>query len=183
MTCIVGIVRDGKVYLGGDSAGVAGLDLTVRKDRKVFKNKDFAMGFTSSFRMGQILQYEFDPPPFEEFSPRTDDPVMEYMVRVLVPAVRESLKSHGYSKIDSNRESGGIFLVGFRDRLFSIQSDFQVAESTAGYQAVGCGESYALGAMFATSDKKSAKTALRNGLNAAATFSGGVCEPFHYVST
>ena len=30
MTCIVGLVHEGVVYIGGDSAGVAGLSLTVR---------------------------------------------------------------------------------------------------------------------------------------------------------
>lgn len=62
MTCIVGVTHKGRVYMGGDSAGVSGLDLTVRKDQKVFRNGEFAIGFTSSFRMGQILQYVFFPP-------------------------------------------------------------------------------------------------------------------------
>ena len=37
MTCIAAIAEKGKVYIGGDSAGVAGLDLTIRADEKVFK--------------------------------------------------------------------------------------------------------------------------------------------------
>ena len=35
MTCIVGLVHEGVVYIGGDSAGVGGLSLTVRADEKV----------------------------------------------------------------------------------------------------------------------------------------------------
>ena len=41
MTCIVGLVEKGNVYIGGDSAGVGGYSLTVRADRKVFRNGDF----------------------------------------------------------------------------------------------------------------------------------------------
>jgi hypothetical protein len=36
MTCIVGLVEEGKIYLGAVSAGVGGWSLTLRKDRKVF---------------------------------------------------------------------------------------------------------------------------------------------------
>lgn len=62
MTCIVGLVDKGSIYMGGDSAGVAGLSVTTRADEKVFLNGPFIMGFTTSFRMGQILRYKFVPP-------------------------------------------------------------------------------------------------------------------------
>ena len=52
MTCIVGLIDGRRVWMGGDSAGVSGLDITVRADAKVFRNGDFLIGFTSSFRMG-----------------------------------------------------------------------------------------------------------------------------------
>lgn len=45
MTCIVGLAVNGKTYIGGDSAGVGGYDLTIRRDAKVFTNGEFAMGF------------------------------------------------------------------------------------------------------------------------------------------
>jgi hypothetical protein len=32
VTCIVGLVEGGVVYIGGDSAGVSGYDLTVRAE-------------------------------------------------------------------------------------------------------------------------------------------------------
>src|SRR3546814_10742010 len=78
MTCIVGLVDDGKVYLGGDSAGVAGWSLTVRKDPKVFRVGDCIIGFTSSFRMGPLLAHSFQPPKWHD-----DYDVYEYMVRDL----------------------------------------------------------------------------------------------------
>lgn len=95
MTCIVGIAHEGKVYLGGDSAGVAGLDITKRKDVKVFQNDEFVMGFTSSFRMGQILHYSFTPP---KVAVEDADDLMAYMVRKFVPAVRAIFKSEGYAR-------------------------------------------------------------------------------------
>jgi hypothetical protein len=55
MTCIVGLRQGGKVFIGGDSAGISGWDVTVRADPKVFLSGPYAMGFTSSFRLGQLL--------------------------------------------------------------------------------------------------------------------------------
>ena len=74
MTCIVGLVHEGVVYIGGDSAGVAGLSLVVRAD-EMFRNGDFLMGFTTSFRMGQLLRYKLYPP-----RRHPDDRVAKYMV-------------------------------------------------------------------------------------------------------
>lgn len=56
MTAIVGLVEKGNVYIGGDSAGVAGLSISIRGDEKVFKVGPFIMGFTSSFRMRAITK-------------------------------------------------------------------------------------------------------------------------------
>lgn len=174
MTCIVGIAHEGKVYLGGDSAGVGGWESTERADKKVFVNGDFVMGFTSSFRMGQILQYAFTP---EKRHPDTD--VMAYMVTVFVDGVRNALKAGGYASANNN-ESGGTFLVGYAGRLFRIDSDYQVAESICGYDAVGCGDSHAKGALFAVPNLPVGER-MEMALKAAAHHSAGVRAPFNYV--
>jgi len=58
MTCIAGFVNKNEVWIGGDSAGVAGYNLRIRKDTKVFKvNGRFLIGYTNSFRMGQKKIY------------------------------------------------------------------------------------------------------------------------------
>ena len=51
MTCIVGLLHNKTIYIGGDSAGSNSSDLRVRKDTKVFENGPFLMGFTTSFRI------------------------------------------------------------------------------------------------------------------------------------
>jgi len=188
MTCIVGLVHNGKTHLAGDSAGVDGLHIVVRKDKKVFMNGEFAMGFTSSFRMGQILHYDFNPPSFDTFVAKAkddDDPVMEFMVRKFIPALRKAFKNHGFGRIEDNEESGGCFLVGFRGRLFQIDADYQVGENIVGYAAVGCGDSYAMGSLHSTGSHSALKPKrrLEAALEAAAEFSGGVCAPFNFVAS
>ena len=176
MTCIVGIVTsDGRVILGADSAGVGGLDLRIRRDAKAFTNGELIIGGTTSFRMLQLLQFDLSPPPIVEGR----EPYA-YAVRDLVPAIRTTLKNGGWMQSTNGRDEGGCFMVGFRGRLFTIHSDFQVAEATQSYEAVGCGADYAMGAMFARSDADP-MTRLQAGLNAAAKFSAGVAGPFSFV--
>ncbi len=172
MTCIVGLVHEGKVWIGADSAGVKGWDLVLRADSKVFVKDGFGFGFTTSFRMGQLLQHAFTIP---KRHPERD--LTAYMCTDFVDAIRACLKSGGYAKCADAVETGGDFLVGHAGRLFSIESDYQVAESLAPYQAVGCGQSFALGALFATEGLEPRRR-VQLALEAACAMSAGVRGPF-----
>ncbi len=177
MTAIVGLIDDGKIYMGADSAGVNGwLQHTSRADQKVFERKKFLFGFTSSFRMGQLLQYKMGIPLHDP-----EKEVFAYMVEDFVEAVRSCLKTGGYARKDNEEESGGTFLVGYRSRLFRIDGDYQVGESIIGYDACGCGEQPALGSLHSTAGIESLKPKQRiqMALEAAQEFSAGVREPFH----
>jgi hypothetical protein len=60
MTCIAGISdkETGITYLGGDSLGSNGYSGAINKQHKVFHLQDTneaIIGYTSSFRMGQLL--------------------------------------------------------------------------------------------------------------------------------
>lgn len=174
MTCIAGLVYDNTVFMGADSAGVDGrLQLTVRADQKVFINGDYIIGFTSSFRMGQLLRYAFKPPKY-----RADEKdLYEFMVTNFVDAVRKCLKEGGYVQVKDGEESGGCFLVGIHGRLFQIEEDFQVGESVQTFDAVGCGAAYALGAFSATHAMEPEKR-VRLALETAEKWSAGVRGPF-----
>ena len=172
MTCIVGLVDGDRVWMGGDSAGVNGLDITVRADTKVFRNGEMLIGFTSSFRMGQLLHYRLEPPHRD---PEAD--VFRYMVVDFVDAVRNCLKDGGYAHRSNDVETGGTFMVGYEGRLFSVQSDYQVGEAVRGYHAIGCGADYALGSLAST-EGLPAEERVRKALEVAELFSGGVRAPF-----
>lgn len=151
MTCIVGIAWNNKVVLGADSAGMDAWYRTMpRRDKKLFRsgsddpNETMLIGYTSSFRMGQILEHHVSSPRHY-----ADVDVHTYLVREWIPAARRALKDQGFTEIDNNRESGGQFLIGYRRRLFAVYDDFQVAEPQEPFWAVGCGADYALGAIHA----------------------------------
>ena len=188
MTCIVGLVHNKKVYIGGDSAGVSCSSIHTRADKKVFINGDFIMGFTSSFRMGQLIEHSFIPPSRLIFTEEKElkykyddvpDSLFRYMVLDFVNHLKYSLENGGFMKVVEGEHRGGTFLVGTEGRLFTIDSDFQVAEQVSDYTAVGIGEEYALGAMHALeySTCKPRKK-LKIALEAASEFSTGVCGPF-----
>ena len=181
MTCIVGITQDGIVTLGADSCGSAGTSKSVRADKKIFANGEFLIGFTSSFRMGQLLQCVFSPPKHH-----VDVDEFKYMVADFIPAVRACFSAGGYSRQNNGEDTGGTFLVGYRGRLFTIESDFQVGENLCGFDAVGCGSDLALGSLFTSARMVASKSGAslhraHLALNAAAAFSGGVCGPFHLL--
>ena len=176
MTCIVGLVDGGKVYIGGDSAGVAGLDIYGRADQKVFKVGDFIMGFTTSFRMGQLLRYSFIPP-----KRHTENNIYKFMVTDFIDAVRKCLKDGGFAKKENDVERGGVFLVGYAGRLFKVEGDYQVGETILQFDSCGCGESFALGSLYTTKTQKDPIKRINVALEAAQEFSAGVREPFNII--
>lgn len=169
MTCVIGLVEGDTLYLGGDSAGVGGLSIRQRVDDKVFKNGPFLMGFTTSFRMGQLLRYKFKPPVQQ----CADD--MEYLVSDFVDTVRSVFSNNGFG--DAKNDHGGDFLVGYKNKLYQVHSDFQIARSRLPYEAVGCGAEIALGSMYAASQLPPVER-IKLALEAASVFSAGVCKPF-----
>lgn len=179
MTAIAAIVENDHVWMGGDSAGVAGLSLSLRSDPKVFRNGEFLLGYTSSFRMGQLLEYHFSPSV-----PHEGEVGMAYMVRTFVPAIRELFKSHGYLQTDKGREEAGQFLVGWRGELYSIDIDFQVGRQQMPFFACGCGAELVLGSLYSTAEYEiDPAERIDLALRAAEAFSVGVRGPFTILAS
>lgn len=176
MTCIVAIEKDGKVFMGGDSAAVADWDIQQCANSKIFEVDKFLIGYTTSFRMGQILEYYLSVRDIKDGESKT-----QFMVKAFIPAVRALFAEHGFSEIESNKESGGVFIVGFMGEAFTVYSDFQVQRYTDGFCAVGCGASYALGALAVLDDFDPKKTLLE-ALATAGKFSIGVSPPYNLIS-
>ena len=174
MTCIVGVVNNKHVYIGGDSAAFSESDLTcnVIEGSKVFKKGEFIFGFSTSFRMGQILQFKFNPP---KKPLKMND--YEYMATLFLDKLRSCFDDNGYLKFE---EDGADFLVGFRGNLYEVCSDYQVGMAKEGYSSLGCGANIANGALYATKDKPTEERIMM-ALEAASHHSVGVRPPFKIV--
>lgn len=172
MTCIVGIVDKGKVYIGADSLGSNGFDKEVRKESKVFSNGEFLLGFCGSFRMMNILKWKFNPPTIKD-----GDDIHKFMCVDFIDELRFCFIDAGLSEKDDiwNLSSNSEILVGIRGRLFKVQYDLQVAEYD--YTACGSGEYHALGSLY-TSKRKDPKKTILKALEAAESFVVSVQRPF-----
>lgn len=181
MTCVVGLVSDGDVWLGADSASGDTGQWTARTNQspKVFRNGSLLMGFTTSFRMGQLLRWSLTVPPHPDHIE-----THEWLATSFVEAVRHCLAAGGFARKDNNVESGGQFLVGYRGGLFFVDSDYHVAEPSDGYAAVGCGEPFALGSLHTTGTLDfTPEERVRAALSAAAAYSAYVRAPFHILKS
>jgi hypothetical protein len=180
MTCIVGIEQTGVVYIGGDSAGMdIYYNILSRRDKKVFfVDKTMIMGFTSSFRMGQLLRYSFHP--LKKDNKKSE---MEYLVTDVIDSIRKVFSEKGFMTKEKESESGGTFLLGYNGHLYYIADDFQVGRSFNGYDACGCGDKYALGSLYSTKKSNlSPKVRVKKALEAATHHSAGVRPPYTILS-
>ena len=193
MTCIVAMADGQRVVMGGDSAGVDGRDLYLRADAKVFLKGSYLIGFTTSFRMGQILRYETELP---ELPSNLDSEDMErFFVTDFIPAVRQSFEQHGFAKTarfsapdrpgmsEDGQVVGGTFLVGVAGQIFEIRGDYQLGRPVTAYSAVGAGAMVALGALRALEEVEglSLRDRVTRALETAEAYSAGVRGPFQIV--
>lgn len=178
MTCIVAVEHDGKVYMGGDSAGSNGYSIAIMTEPKVFRRGKFLIGYTTSFRMGQLLQHTLKPPAL---TAEWADNIPGFMVAKFIPAVRKCLSDGGYLKKSDEVIKGGTFLVGFKGELYVVESDMQVGRVADGYYAVGSGSDLALGSMYTSGhfgNRRPPKARLLDALHSAAHHACGVAGPF-----
>ena len=176
MTCIVGVAERGRVWLGGDAACVDlgwGLIGTVTAP-KVFRLGELVMGYTTSFRMGQILQYGLSVPAREE-----GQGDWAWLVTQLVPAIQKALGQAGWLKQDQGRQVGGEVLIGLRGGLYRLQDDFGLTQTLTAHAAIGCGETVAMGALAVLRGQP--ETRIRRALGIVADLNAYVRAPFEVV--
>lgn len=174
MTCIVGFIENENVWIGGDSLGSGGLSCSTRSDEKVFLNGEMVFGFTSSYRMGQVLRYKLNPPEQSQY--KSD---YEYMVTDFMDSVGNVLADANFATIENNVITIGSFLVGYNGKLYHIEDDLQVAISNKKYNACGAGEDIALGALYALNNiDMSPRERITKALEAATEYCAAVRGPY-----
>jgi len=182
MTCIVAIAQGGTVYMGSDHAASDEKSgwILARKEPKCFKVGQYGIAFTDSFRMGQILQYNWTPPKYTPT--KTNSGLDKFMRTKFVESVKIAFKDHGFGDIGgTDEDTGGIFIVGIEGRIFVVDEDFHVGENIVNYMAEGSGGMFALGALHATKHQKNPRMRIKAALEAASEFSMSVSPPFTYI--
>lgn len=188
MTCIVGLIDGDKVHMGCDSVSSDGYRIWPRNDCKMFcrswivdktgQEEKMLIGFTTSWRMGQLLRYDMNMP-----DPPAMEPTFQWMVKKFVRSIRRTLHDGGFAKQVDNVEKGGTFLVGYRGQLFRIESDYQVMEIAGIYDSVGSGWDHAMGSLHTSlrmAPHAHPRIHLTLALEAAETYMASVGGPFHF---
>lgn len=180
MTCVVGYKYAGKVWLAGDQVGGNNYFRENHTNlSKVFQVKDFILGYTTSFRMGQILQYSWNPPVKQEG--QDDD---TYLYRDVVNSLSGVFDSCEFGSKEGVEKRTGQFLLGWKGRLFTVQSNLSILEHDE-FAACGCGEDFARGAMHIMSTLteiwKRPEDFLKNAILAAARYSPSVGNTVTFV--
>jgi ATP-dependent protease HslVU (ClpYQ) peptidase subunit len=177
MTCIVGVAKKGKVYIGGDSCGSGHTWQQVGNPKVFLVDNRFLIGCTTSFRMIDLLRFELkvDDQPTDV----SDD---AFIRTTFVKAVRECFKEHGWLGKASEKNEGGNFLLGYKGTLYEVQDDFSVLNSPVEGMSVGSGESPARGSLYTTRGDKDPEARITKALEAAEAIAMGVKAPFIILS-
>lgn len=139
MTCIVGIETETCVYVAGDFQGSSEIQKSDYHNSKVFKIGDVVIGYTTSYRFGQLLEVHLTTP----ITPARTEDIYKWLIKTLVPEIRNIL-------LEAKEECGDA-LIAVRNQLYQLSSDYSVLRSVNGFDAVGSGAHYALGCLHAQS--------------------------------
>lgn len=182
MTCIVGLVKNGTVWLGGDSAATDGnMDRTIIKDPKVFVKGEVGFGVCGSPKVMDALAHGMELPIQQDGDDRS------FLVTTLVPAIRDGLVKLDAAGEDKSPFGGGPgitfegeMLVGYRGKLYKLQGNFQLIHSADGYDTTGSGGTLAMGSLKATKKMSNPRKRLLAALEAS-TSNAGCAPPFVIV--
>jgi ATP-dependent protease HslVU (ClpYQ) peptidase subunit len=175
MTCIVGIGKNGVSWLGGDSAATGG-DLSKRiiGESKVTVKNNIAFGIAGS---PKILNAIMNTRNFDhvKLSKNHDD----NMHHEILPLIKKTLAD--FDCITNETFEGGI-IVGFKGKIFRVESNFQVFTCKTNFDSIGSGSDIAMGTLHATQTVNNSKKRIMMALEASADNNAGVCAPFSVVS-
>lgn len=189
MTCIVGVIHEGTIHLGSDSAATGGwgmLDLVA--GGKLFRNGEFIFGCSGSPRVHQVLQYVFEPPRHHREVVKdeiVDRDIQHFMVADVIPRLRAVLHEEEALTVRNNTpelSDGSALLIGYRGHLFTLYSDLQVQESTDDFAAVGSGGHIAIGSLHMTREQTDPQARLEQALEAACRYNAYCRPPYHFLS-
>jgi hypothetical protein len=187
MTAVVALIHENKVLLGGDAAASddkSGLIFS-GVDPKVFRVGQFGIAFVDSFRMGQILQYNWVPPIYKPTAGFKN--LDKFMRTKFIESVKEAFKDQGYGNQTAGStedgDEGGIFIIAVQNtgRIFTMDTDFHIGEADPQYMAEGAGQELCLGSLYSTNSIKTPRRRIRMALEAAAKFNMSVRPPFTII--
>jgi len=182
VTVIAGVAEKGLVVMGADSGSVLGEDeMTVVKSHKVWRRQGWLMGFSGSWRVGNVLQRYLKPEP----APDTDKAI-EVAVGGLAEQMQDIFRTHKVKHTDEHWDA----LFGTHGNLYYIGVDLswqQIAQDKSkrreSHYAIGSGGREARAALSALAGMGVApRKRITRALNVAAECNAYVRGPFKILT-
>ena len=160
MTCIAGIIKDGKVYIAGERGASEGNYIVAVDRPKIWKNGPYLFGFAGTFD-AQIIQHNFNPPTPEG-----------NLDKFMHTKFLKSLKSFYNEWEIGGKDSEMSLLIGIKGKLYEHESDgLTMISYDKDYIVIGSGADYAMGSLHATRNHKDPKRRLALAVGCAIEFS------------
>lgn len=175
MTCVIALVKHDRIHMMGDKMSSGEGLKNITKRPKVFKKEGFIVGYSGSFRIGQLLEFTWNPP---KILVGTDFDT--FMYKTVVDSLKECMVADG----SSSETEGESLLLGYQGVLYELQEDYSLFE-LENYGAVGCGWLSALSALNAldmAGCEHSARERLQIALSTSAKLVPGVSSEYDYIT-
>lgn len=176
MTCIVGLVQKGQVWLASDGQESWGWQ---KRDcgSKIVEVEDLAIAFTGYSAVGHAVENRLTLPDVPE-----DESKHDKWLYVQVPdAIRRCLKEAGVlGDSDGRIDAGAAAIIGWRGRLCTMDDFLSCRAEVRPYCSLGSGAMVALGSMYST-EGKAPKARLETAVGAANMWADGCGNDVHVV--
>lgn len=180
MTCLLATVHEGKIYMAGDSCVANSYRRQIMSDSKVLRFDNMLIGFAGWPRDMQIVMTEYSPAGHPE---GMDD--LRYVIKYIAEPIRQLTRDFEHAQIQENKATmESQLLVGYHQRVYTIETNFQITTNDENFGVVGSGTYYALGAFAALSESQglTLEGRLLKTLEIVARYDPYVCAPF-YIET
>ena len=169
MTCIIGLVDNGHVYMGCDSRLNRGwMVAETRTSGKLVSVGEMLIGVAGATRGQNLIAHHFTAP--ERGVGESDD---GYIEGTITAALQQLMERHDYDFAESE------LLIGYRGHLYRIGCDYGCSEPAEGVAGIGAGGSYAVGAVLAFLKAKwQPERAIMDALEIAGQSANGVAAPY-----
>lgn len=176
MTCIISFFNNDRIVLAGDKIGVSGNFKAIIKEPKVFFNCDFMIGYTTSFRMGQLLNHTWKPTKRKK-----DQSVENYIYVDTIGSIRKLFEENWF--FDKTKEDDwGIFILCYENKIFKVHTDMTITESMDHIAVCGSGREVAKGALCVLLEyEKDIETILRKTFDIVSSNITTVSNEFDYI--
>jgi hypothetical protein len=168
MTCIVGIVDEGIVYIGGERSIGDDSSILSSPVSKVGMRDQWVYGYSGTIGIGQLMDIIT--------LPRAEGADFKTIKTKIVPALSVAIDNYSREAADHDTQ----WLIGINGRLYELSaSDWGVVE--VHHTAIGAGTQYALGSIY-TSICNPPDVRVRMAIEAAITYSPSCQGPIDIVS-